>query len=61
MEREEIIDSIKSLFFIILFALINVFIPFLSIFVFFLWPLPVVYMYIKYGMKPTMRIIVIGA
>ncbi|MFW6007194.1 MAG: DUF2232 domain-containing protein [Halanaerobiales bacterium] len=54
-------DSIKSLIFILLFTFLNAYIPFLSIFVFFLWPLPVTFMFVKYGMTDTLKIIVIAA
>ncbi|MFW5998834.1 MAG: DUF2232 domain-containing protein [Halanaerobiaceae bacterium] len=59
--NDRIKDSIKALLFILLFTFLNTFIPVLGVFVFFLWPLPVIYIFVKYGMEDTVKLIVIAA
>ena len=61
LEKEKIRDNIRALFYIFLFTLINVYIPVLNIIVFFVWPIPIVYILVKYGMNNAFKIIIISA
>lgn len=54
-------DGIKVLAVIMLLTIINVLLPFLSILILFIWPLPVVYMCIKHGMKAAMIVIAVAS
>jgi len=54
-------DSIKVILIILLLTILNYSLPLLSFFIYIIWPIPVVYFTLKYGMKKAFFLIILVA
>jgi len=61
MLNQKIKDSIKVLIYLLILTLINIYIPFLSILVLIVWPIPIVVITMKYDLNTTAGVIAISA
>ena len=61
MVNQKIKDSIKVLIYLLILTLINIYIPFLSILVLIVWPIPIVVITMKYDLNTTAGVIAISA
>ncbi len=61
MVNQKIKDSIKVLIYLLILTLINIYIPFLSILVLIVWPIPIVVITMKYNLNTTAGVIAISA
>ena len=61
IEKDKMKDSFKALILIVIFTLINIFIPILNFIVFFIWPLPIIYLIVKYAYVNAFSVIIIAA
>jgi len=61
MEDKLISDGIKSFFAIVLLTILNFYFPLLSLFVLFIWPIPIVVMAVKHGMRGAVWVILVAA
>ncbi len=59
--NQKIKDSIKVLILIFIFTLINIYVPILNFLVFFIWPIPIVYLVVKHGISNAFTVIIIAA
>ncbi|MGM0437902.1 MAG: DUF2232 domain-containing protein [Bacillota bacterium] len=59
--NKKVIDIIKAVSAVVLLTILNIYIPFLSLFVLIVWPIPIVLTMIKYGPKETAIVITIAA
>lgn len=61
MLNQRIKDSIKVLIYLLILTLINIYIPFLSILVLIIWPIPIAVIIMKYDLNTTAGVIAISA
>lgn len=61
MLNQRIKDSIKVLLYLLILTLINIYIPFLSILVLIVWPIPIAVITLKYDLNTTAGVIAISA
>ncbi len=61
MERIVIEDGLKALGAILLMTIVNVYVPFLSLLILVIWPVPVVYIAVKHEMREAAVVITIAA
>lgn len=61
MLNQRIKDSIKVLIYLLILTLINMYIPFLSILVLIIWPIPIVVITMKYNLNTTAGVIAVSA
>lgn len=61
MLNQRIKDSIKVLIYLLILTLINMYIPFLSILVLIVWPIPIVVITMKYNLNTTAGVIAVSA
>ncbi len=61
MLNRRIKDSIKVLLYLLILTLINIYIPFLSILVLIIWPIPIAVITMKYDLNTTAGVIAISA
>lgn len=54
-------DSLKALMVIILLTILNFNLPILSLFIYIIWPIPIAYIVVKYGMKRAILLIIVAA
>ena len=59
--NEKVIDIIKAISIIILLTILNIYLPFFSLFVLIVWPIPVVTTFIKHGARSAAIVITITA
>lgn len=59
--NKKVIDIIKAVLAVVLLTILNIYIPFLSLFVLIVWPIPIVLTLIKYSPKETAIVIAIAA
>jgi len=61
MLNQKIKDGIKAVIYLLVLTLINIYIPFLSVFVLVVWPIPVAVITLKYDLNTTAAVIAIMA
>ncbi|MFW5991897.1 MAG: DUF2232 domain-containing protein [Halanaerobiaceae bacterium] len=61
MDKEMLKDGIRVLLAIFIMTLANFYLPFLSVFILIIWPVPVVYMTARHDMKYSVLLIIIAA
>lgn len=61
MLNQKIKDSIKAVIYLLILTLINIYIPFLSVFVLIVWPIPIAVITLKYDLNTTAAVIAIMA
>src|SRR6056297_193861 len=61
MLNQKIKDSIKATLYLLVLTLINIYIPFLSVFVLVVWPIPIAVITLKYDLNTTAAVIAIMA
>jgi len=59
--NEKVIDIIKAVSAVVLLTILNIYIPFLSLFVLIVWPIPIVLTVIKHSSKEAAIVIAIAA
>lgn len=59
--NEKTVDIIKAVAAIILLTILNVYLPFFSLFVLIVWPIPIVITTVKHGVKPAGIVVTIAA
>ena len=59
--NKKVIDIIKAVLAVVLLTILNIYIPFLSLFILIVWPIPIVLTTIKYGPKEAAIVIAIAA
>lgn len=61
MFNQRIKDSIKAVLYLLILTLVNIYIPFLSVFVLIVWPIPVAVITLKYDLNTTAGVIAVSA
>lgn len=61
MLNQRIKDSIKAVLYLLILTLVNIYIPFLSIFVLIVWPIPVAVITLKHDLNTTAGVVAISA
>lgn len=61
MLNQKIKDGIKAVLYLLVLTLINIYIPFLSVFVLIVWPIPIAVITLKYDLNTTAAVIAIMA
>jgi len=61
MLNQRIKDSIKAVLYLLILTLVNIYIPFLSVFVLIVWPIPVAVITLKHDLNTTAGVVAISA